>query len=98
MESVPGIVILGLCLVTIQLFGYPIGEVRFIIGLRNLQRQGCGYNDVGQVCGGGIGFGNVFQCLGLTYVSRSPFRVPVARLAAAQAALDDADKKPAKNK
>ena len=34
--------------------------------------------------------------LGLTYVSCSPFRVPVARLAAAQAALDDAAKKPAK--
>jgi pyruvate,orthophosphate dikinase len=30
--------------------------------------------------------------LGLTYVSCSPFRVPVARLAAAQAALEDADK------
>ncbi len=28
--------------------------------------------------------------LGLTYVSCSPFRVPVARLAAAQAALEDA--------
>ena len=27
--------------------------------------------------------------LGLTYVSCSPYRVPVARLAAAQAALDD---------
>ena len=27
--------------------------------------------------------------LGLTYVSCSPFRVPVARLAAAQAALED---------
>ncbi len=36
--------------------------------------------------------------LGLTYVSCSPFRVPVARLAAAQAALDDAAKKPAKKK
>ena len=36
--------------------------------------------------------------LGLTYVSCSPFRVPVARLAAAQAALDDAVKKPAKKK
>ena len=35
--------------------------------------------------------------LGLTYVSCSPFRVPVARLAAAQAALEDsAVKKPAK--
>ena len=35
--------------------------------------------------------------LGLTYVSCSPFRVPVARLAAAQAALEDeAAKKPAK--
>jgi pyruvate,orthophosphate dikinase len=40
--------------------------------------------------------------LGLTYVSCSPFRVPVARLAAAQAALEDAQaaakpaKKPAK--
>jgi pyruvate, orthophosphate dikinase len=31
--------------------------------------------------------------LGLTYVSCSPFRVPVARLAAAQAALEDAAKK-----
>jgi pyruvate, orthophosphate dikinase len=30
--------------------------------------------------------------IGLTYVSCSPFRVPVARLAAAQAALEDADK------
>jgi pyruvate,orthophosphate dikinase len=30
--------------------------------------------------------------LGLTYVSCSPFRVPVARLAAAQAALSDAAK------
>ena len=28
--------------------------------------------------------------LGLTYVSCSPFRVPVARLAAAQAALEEA--------
>jgi pyruvate,orthophosphate dikinase len=36
--------------------------------------------------------------LGLTYVSCSPFRVPVARLAAAQAALDDAAKKPATKK
>jgi pyruvate, orthophosphate dikinase len=36
--------------------------------------------------------------LGLTYVSCSPFRVPVARLAAAQAALDDLAKKPAKKK
>jgi len=36
--------------------------------------------------------------LGLTYVSCSPFRVPVARLAAAQAALEDAAKKPAKKK
>jgi len=36
--------------------------------------------------------------LGLTYVSCSPFRVPVARLAAAQASLDDAAKKPAKKK
>jgi pyruvate,orthophosphate dikinase len=36
---------------------------------------------------------------GLTYVSCSPFRVPVARLAAAQAALEDeAVKKPAKKK
>ncbi len=34
--------------------------------------------------------------VGLTYVSCSPFRVPVARLAAAQAALDDAAKAPAK--
>jgi pyruvate, orthophosphate dikinase len=34
--------------------------------------------------------------LGLTYVSCSPFRVPVARLAAAQAALEDAAKAPAK--
>jgi pyruvate, orthophosphate dikinase len=34
--------------------------------------------------------------LGLTYVSCSPFRVPVARLAAAQAALEDGEKKPAK--
>ena len=40
--------------------------------------------------------------LGLTYVSCSPFRVPVARLAAAQAALEDeaakGAKKPAKKK
>jgi pyruvate, orthophosphate dikinase len=39
--------------------------------------------------------------LGLTYVSCSPFRVPVARLAAAQAALEDSAKpaaKPAKKK
>jgi pyruvate,orthophosphate dikinase len=28
--------------------------------------------------------------IGLTYVSCSPFRVPIAKLAAAQAALDDA--------
>jgi pyruvate,orthophosphate dikinase len=28
--------------------------------------------------------------IGLTYVSCSPYRVPVARLAAAQAAIDDA--------
>ena len=34
--------------------------------------------------------------IGLTYVSCSPFRVPVARLAAAQAALEDGDNKPAK--
>ena len=33
---------------------------------------------------------------GLTYVSCSPFRVPVARLAAAQAALEDASNKKAK--
>ena len=35
---------------------------------------------------------------GLTYVSCSPFRVPVARLAAAQAALEDEAAKPAKKK
>jgi len=35
---------------------------------------------------------------GLTYVSCSPFRVPVARLAAAQAALEDEATKPAKKK
>ena len=34
--------------------------------------------------------------IGLTYVSCSPFRVPVARLAAAQAALEDLSKAPAK--
>ena len=34
--------------------------------------------------------------VGLTYVSCSPFRVPVARLAAAQAALEDEAKAPAK--
>ncbi len=34
--------------------------------------------------------------IGLNYVSCSPFRVPVARLAAAQAALEDGDGKPAK--
>jgi pyruvate,orthophosphate dikinase len=33
---------------------------------------------------------------GLTYVSCSPYRVPVARLAAAQAALEDEAKTPAK--
>jgi pyruvate,orthophosphate dikinase len=32
--------------------------------------------------------------LGLTYVSCSPFRVPVARLAAAQAALEQESKAP----
>ena len=32
--------------------------------------------------------------LGLAYVSCSPFRVPVARLAAAQAALEEASAKP----
>jgi pyruvate, orthophosphate dikinase len=36
--------------------------------------------------------------LGLTYVSCSPFRVPVARLAAAQAALEDAEAAPAAKK
>jgi pyruvate,orthophosphate dikinase len=36
--------------------------------------------------------------LGLTYVSCSPFRVPVARLAAAQAALEEAAAKKAKKK
>ncbi len=36
--------------------------------------------------------------LGLNYVSCSPFRVPVARLAAAQAALEDTAKKPARKK
>ena len=41
--------------------------------------------------------------LGLTYVSGTPYRVPVARLAAAQAALEEeaakaAAKKPAKKK
>ena len=36
--------------------------------------------------------------LGLTYVSCSPFRVPVARLAAAQAALEEEDTKKAKKK
>ena len=36
--------------------------------------------------------------LGSTYVSCSPFRVPVARLAAAQAALADVAGKPAKKK
>jgi pyruvate,orthophosphate dikinase len=36
--------------------------------------------------------------IGLTYVSCSPFRVPVARLAAAQAALEDENAKKAKKK
>jgi pyruvate,orthophosphate dikinase len=36
--------------------------------------------------------------IGLTYVSCSPYRVPVARLAAAQAALEDQAAKPAKKK
>ena len=36
--------------------------------------------------------------LGLAYVSCSPFRVPVARLAAAQAALEEEDAKKAKKK
>ena len=36
--------------------------------------------------------------LGLTYVSCSPFRVPVARLAAAQAALEESAAKKAKKK
>jgi pyruvate,orthophosphate dikinase len=36
--------------------------------------------------------------LGLSYVSCSPFRVPVARLAAAQAALEGAAAKKAKTK
>jgi pyruvate, orthophosphate dikinase len=42
--------------------------------------------------------GSVKFChrIGLSYVSCSPFRVPVARLAAAQAALDDAQSAPAK--
>ncbi|PWU17824.1 MAG: pyruvate, phosphate dikinase [Verrucomicrobia bacterium] len=35
--------------------------------------------------------------LGLTYVSCSPFRVPVARLAAAQAALEQEEKRPGSN-
>jgi pyruvate,orthophosphate dikinase len=34
--------------------------------------------------------------LGLNYVSCSPFRVPVARLAAAQAAIEEARNAPAK--
>ena len=34
-----------------------------------------------------------FQDVGLDYVSCSPYRVPIARLAAAQAALRDRDKK-----
>jgi pyruvate,orthophosphate dikinase len=33
--------------------------------------------------------------VGLTYVSCSPYRVPVARLAAAQAAIEDKRKAPA---
>jgi len=33
--------------------------------------------------------------IGLTYVSCSPYRVPVARLAAAQAAIEESRKKPA---
>ena len=36
--------------------------------------------------------------IGLTYVSCSPFRVPVARLAAAQAALEDENAAKAKKK
>jgi pyruvate,orthophosphate dikinase len=36
--------------------------------------------------------------VGMNYVSCSPFRVPIARLAAAQAALEDKPKKPAKKK
>jgi pyruvate,orthophosphate dikinase len=36
--------------------------------------------------------------LGLNYVSCSPFRVPVARLAAAQAALEEVAAKKAKKK
>ena len=31
--------------------------------------------------------------IGMNYVSCSPFRVPIARLAAAQAAIDDIEKK-----
>ena len=35
---------------------------------------------------------NFFHEVGLNYVSCSPFRVPIARLAAAHAALNDASK------
>ena len=44
--------------------------------------------DAGEVCGGdpvGVRF---FHEVGVDYVSCSPYRVPVARLAAAHAALD----------
>ena len=40
----------------------------------------------------------VLPSIGLTYVSCSPFRVPVARLAAAQAALEEENAKKAKKK
>jgi len=36
--------------------------------------------------------------VGMNYVSCSPFRVPIARLAAAQIAVKDAPKKPAKKR
>ena len=39
-----------------------------------------------------------FHCVGLNYVSCSPFRVPVARLAAAQAAIEEKRANAAKKK
>ncbi|MDP2232694.1 MAG: pyruvate, phosphate dikinase, partial [Actinomycetota bacterium] len=67
-------------------------------GVAELVRMGC---EKGRIANPGIKLGvcgehggdpdsvKVFHAIGLTYVSCSPYRVPLARLAAAQAALAD---------
>jgi pyruvate,orthophosphate dikinase len=66
-----------------------VGELmKIAVGKGNTTRPGMKMGICGEH-GGDPASVRFCHKLGLTYVSCSPYRVPVARLAAAQAALDD---------